>query len=416
MTPVEIAYFKHFMYDKGLLRNYLHCFRHHHTCETESVEQFFLQTSVKDVIMNAFTFYTNTIGAREDSTFDYWKAIDDQWQQYIGLMADNKLNDSWPELSLTFSILRQNWDVPLFWNKENFESTEEVYQRMNIGLPLPECLWEHGSQIKKRPDSELLNVNIFDVKDGDIFVRIKKDGNYTIRLIILFKELNFSDAGCRAPYKIIPHAYYNVNEKRLNIGSRIRGINFNPESHDVNYRLAFPQEKQLLTDSIAEAGLKWDEETRTLTSKEEEPAIEESTSVQEPLIEFADDTPGIEFVEFDKNRRVANALNRNIISVNTRNHSWRVTINRTDTKEIKKKHVRYAMVGNTKTGETMIMLCNNDRGVPISYNSDDYYNINSRQFCAHLKRLLSIYDDFAYLRIEKVSEKMDSITYKVTKQ
>lgn len=310
MTPIEIAYFKHFMYDKGLEKSFLFYYRRNPIkgspkgdkyANPESIEQFFLRTTVKDVIMKAFTFYPSGTAVKENSTFDYWKNIDDQWQDYMHSMASNFSNDSWPLLRKTFAILRQNWDIPGYWRKENFESTEEVYQRMHIDLPLPENCWEHGWHPKEHKE-EKEETAIADIMDE-----------------------HFDEA-------------------------------------------------------------------------------------------LDDDVPEIDFVEFDKSRRVVNALTKGIMSVNTRNHSWRVTINRTDTKEIKKRQVKYAMVGNTKAGDTMLMLCNNNKGIPITYNTDDYYNVNSRQFCDHLKRLLSISDDFAYLRIEKVSEKIDSITYKVTKQ
>ena len=336
-------------------------------------------------------------------------------------MADNIINDSWPSLRKSFAILRQNWDIPGYWRKENFESTEEVYKRMHINLPLPEFKWEHGWHPMQRPDAELIKFNLFDAKDGDVIVRIKKDEynkDITIRLIILFREIKTFDADGLTLYRLVPYAYYNLNNKALKIGDGVRVINVNPEAKDVTFRLAFPQEKQLLMDSIAEAGLKWSEKAKTLigiNEEEEEPSTESECPTIPPQ-EEQDDVPEIDFVEFDTNRRVVNALTKGIMSVNTRNHSWRVTINRTDTKEIKKKQVKYAMVGNTKAGDTMLMLCNNSKGIPITYNTDDYYNVNSRQFCDHLKRLLSISDDLAYLRIEKVSEKIDSITYKVTIQ
>ena len=139
---------------------------------------------------------------------------------------------------------------------------------------------------------------------------------------------------------------------------------------------------------------------------------------EDKLIDFSDseDDLEIDFVNIDKTTRVANGLRSGIISVNIRSHSWKVSINRTDTKDIKKKQVKYAMVGKTKSGDVVIQFNNNSNGVSILYNTYDYYNINSRQFVENFRRLLSVTEDLAYLRIEKVSEKMDSITYKVTKQ
>lgn len=142
---------------------------------------------------------------------------------------------------------------------------------------------------------------------------------------------------------------------------------------------------------------------------------------EEPLIEFSpeqDDDLEIDFVEFEENRRVVNALVKGIMSVNLRNHSWRVTVNRTDTKYIKNKQVKYARIGKLKSGDVVIQFCNtkDERSISITYNADDYYNVNSRQFCENVKRMLSLSEDLFYLRMEKISENIDSITYKITKQ
>jgi hypothetical protein len=159
---------------------------------------------------------------------------------------------------------------------------------------------------------------------------------------------------------------------------------------------------------LAEVGLEWDEKSKMLIS-----LVPKKEFTSEPA---ETSLPEIDFVEFDKKSRTAYMLTRGTMSLNSRSHSWRITINREDTKEIRKKQVKYAMIGNTKLGETMLMLCNNPKGMPLTYNTDKYYNINSREFCEHLKRLLFISDDLAYLNIDKVLEKTDSITYKITKQ
>lgn len=434
MTPIEIAYFKHFMYDKGLEKSFLFYYRRNPIkgspkgdkyANPESIEQFFLRTTVKDVIMKAFTFYPSGTAVKENSTFDYWKNIDDQWQDYMHSMADNIINDSWPQLRKAFAILRQNWDVPAYWRKENFESTEEVYQRMHIDLPLPENCWEHGWQPKQRTDAELIKFDIQDAKDGDVIVRVhKRENGHITRQIILFRDLRPCEIEGVLMQMARSYAYYICDRCQLKIGDEIRPILVNPEAQDVAFRLAFDEERNVLMNKLADAGLRWNEKAKTLLSKDLsdeaiariEEGVERGSYIKESDLALADDVPEIDFVEFDKCRRVVNALTKGIMSVNTRNHSWRVTINRTDTKEIKKKQVKYAMVGNTKAGDTMLMLCNNSKGIPITYNTDDYYNVNSRQFCDHLKRLLSISDDLAYLRIEKVSEKIDSITYKITIQ
>lgn len=123
MTPVQIAYFKHFLFDKSIERSYVSYYRKYRVLGSprgdkegnpESIEQFFLQTTVEDVIMKAFTFYPSNGVGRSNITYDYWKDIDDKWQEYMKQNENNWTNDSWPQLRKTFAILRQNWDQPLF--------------------------------------------------------------------------------------------------------------------------------------------------------------------------------------------------------------------------------------------------------------------------------------------------------------
>lgn len=306
MTPVQIAYFKHFLFDKSIERSYVSYYRKYRVLGSprgdkdgnpESIEQFFLKTSVEDVIMKAFTFHPSNGIGRSNFTYDYWKDIDDKWQEYMKQNESNWTNESWPQLRKTFAILRQNWDLPLYWKRDNFESTEEVYKRMNINLPLPEFLWVHGGEP-------------------------------------LRKEV--------------------VDE---------------------------PEQKDEIPD-----------------------------------VDFEEDDLDIEFVEIDKTTRISNGLRNGIISVNTRSHSWKVAINRIDTKSIRQKQVKYAMVGRIKSGDVVIQFNNNSKGVPMLYTSDKYYNVNNRKFVENLRSMLDITDDLVYLRIEKIAEKLDSITYKVTKQ
>ena len=108
MNAIQIAYFKHFLYDKGLTQSYLYFYRKNHIdgspsgdkdANPESVEEFFLQTTVEDVIMKAFLFYP-TNEKRTNSSYEYWKGIDDQWQEYMKSNETNFSNDKWPLLCL----------------------------------------------------------------------------------------------------------------------------------------------------------------------------------------------------------------------------------------------------------------------------------------------------------------------------
>lgn len=158
MKPVEIAYFKHFMFDKQLAKVFVYNYGKYKFsgkhANPDSIEQYFLETTVKDVIMKAFAFMPKNSSTSRCS-FDYWSDIDKKWQTYMQSNKDNFSNDSWPLLINTFSILRMNWDVPYYWKKSNFESTEEVYERMKFGLPLPNFRWKHGG-INEKTEEDMI--------------------------------------------------------------------------------------------------------------------------------------------------------------------------------------------------------------------------------------------------------------------
>lgn len=431
MTPIEIAYFKHFMFDRGLARTFQYLYRTRRIKggpngdtegNPEKIEQFLLQTSREDVILKAFVFQMSNGITREDHSFDYWKSIDEKWQTYMRDNDDNNLNDSWPQLRNTFSILRQNWDAERYWKRDNFESTSEVYERMNINLPLPEKTWEHGAGPIKRGDEELLQLNIHNASDGDILVRVKTSANgEKIRTIMLFRKLEpFNDEPGHILAKL--HAFYCINNKQFRVSGEDYGnIIVNENDPTVNFRGAFEQEKDLIFKQIAGVGLKWDAEIKGLIPINKEPEEDVPVKEDDNLIEFADEEENndidIEFFDISNNRRrISNGLQKGILSINTRNKSSRITINRIDSKDILKRNVGYARIGKQKNGDVILMFCNYNQGTPIVYNSDNYYNINSTPFVETANRLLENYNDLAYIRMEKVSEKIDSITYKLTKQ
>ena len=144
-------------------------------------------------------------------------------------------------------------------------------------------------------------------------------------------------------------------------------------------------------------------------TKEEEETPEE-TIVEEPQ----EDDLEIDFISLDLGRP-CRKLDKGLISVNIR-HSWRLGINRFDAQTIQDKHLGYVMMGKTKSGDVVIQFNNNSNGVMLNYNNKSYLNINNRQFVERLRDIMSITDDLIYLRIEKIAEKDDSVTYKVTKQ
>ena len=255
MTPIEIAYLKHFMFDKAINQSFVSFYKKYRLqCNPESIEQFFLQTSVKDVFMKAFTFYPSNFLSKSNFSFDYWNDISKKWQTYMVQNEDNFSNESWPLLKKTFAILRQNWDLPHYYSGNNLESTEEVYERMHIELPLPEKVWGHGyckKPVKKKQtivdadfedndvsDCDLPDLDFFDGKDNlrnikirplTISINRKKGGKITFsqqeyRMILdngyLYARLGRDKQGCIC---IVLNKQQGLNLSNLN-SERLRNI------------------------------------------------------------------------------------------------------------------------------------------------------------------------------------------------
>ena len=84
MTPVQIAYFKHFLYDTGVNRMYVYRYRHHRIKpegekpgNPESIEQFFLERPYFHVVMKACYIEINS-----QYGYDFWKEIDKNCKKY----------------------------------------------------------------------------------------------------------------------------------------------------------------------------------------------------------------------------------------------------------------------------------------------------------------------------------------------
>lgn len=136
MTPIQIAYFKHFLYDKGIQRIYISLYRSRRikggpggdsSGNPVSLEQFLSEQPYFRVIMNAFYFITGS-----QYGFDYWKEINKQWIKYWDMNENNFSNEKYAVLGGTFGILRQNWDSKEYWKPE---TKEQTYKRMGIEPP-----------------------------------------------------------------------------------------------------------------------------------------------------------------------------------------------------------------------------------------------------------------------------------------
>jgi hypothetical protein len=128
MTPIQIAYFKHFLFDRGLQYHYIGNYRgRKQKGNPESLEEFLQEASPAKAIMGAFYFKMNS-----DYGYDYWNDVKEKWLTYLNLNVDNPKNDSYIFFKGNFDILRQNWDNPSYYLKE---SVEDTYKRMHIENP-----------------------------------------------------------------------------------------------------------------------------------------------------------------------------------------------------------------------------------------------------------------------------------------
>lgn len=183
MTPVQIAYFKHFLYDAGVNRMYVYRYRHFRikggpegdeNGNPESLEQFFMEQPHFRVIMKAFYFEINS-----QYGHDFWHEVNKKWLKYWELHEDNINNPNYINLKGSFSILRQNWDKPQFWKSENLDSLEETYKRMGIEPPIPLdsasslCKFKVGDIIQSHISDEVQTITAitaegYELEDGGI--------------------------------------------------------------------------------------------------------------------------------------------------------------------------------------------------------------------------------------------------------
>lgn len=138
--------------------------------------------------------------------------------------------------------------------------------------------------------------------------------------------------------------------------------------------------------------------------------------IEAPVEQIADSSneniPDIDFIEIDTSKcRKVTSLQKGMISLNKRNHSWRITVNRTDTADIK----AYKFVRLGKVGGDLVMMFNNSQGINVVLNTDGYININSSVFVEKLSELMDISDTLSYLQIDQISNQQNSIVYKISK-
>ena len=446
MTPVEIAYFKHFLFDKSLEKDFTYFYRTRRIKggpsgdkggNPESIEEYFMKTSRQDVIMKAFYFApTNNNAQRLTVTYDYWKDIDDKWQEYMRQNETNFSNDSWPQLRKSFAILRQNWDIPYYWRSENLESTEEVYERMHIDLPLPEWRWEHGyTKREGRPDTNLIGYDIHNAKDGDFVVRTRLlKGGGIGRTIFIMKEVVPYDPETSEFTPEQLHCDYdpekgNVHIAYLHARYNSMGGSFSTDYADdlhaviddssttEKYRLAFKEEEQEMILKLAENQLVWNPATKTivplleaLEAKNEKPSEEER-----PLLDFSDDDPLADFEFLDNVQPTNYRLKPGEASINFYK-SNKITFNQFDSVDIVASGLKFARLASNKAGDICLII-NGVKGANLSNGTKKAKNItiNSIEISGKIKTLFRLKEKYSILKVEQIQKTQELIIYKITK-
>ena len=129
MKPFQIALFKHFLEQKGMVTIYINTYRRNHLKKNPaSIEEFLKIVDVTEVCTKAFIFYINT-----DYGYDYWSKMELMWMEFLAANENNYTADEWYKLQGMSKILRNNWDAAKHWKQESKLTTAI---RMGIDLKL----------------------------------------------------------------------------------------------------------------------------------------------------------------------------------------------------------------------------------------------------------------------------------------
>ena len=260
MTPVQIAYFKHFLYDTGVNKMYVYRYRHFRIKgipggdekgNPESLEQFFMEQPHSRVIMNAFYFEVNS-----QYGYDFWKGINQKWLKYWEMNENNINNNSYAMLKGNFGVLRQNWDKDNFWYKENLETNEEVYKRMGIEPPFPietsNTLYKFkiGDIIQSRISEEVRTITDiltegYKLEDGGIIEFDK--GKYWMKIdekpdTIENEEKDITNPSGVSEYDNDDLEFFDVSSGSRSKSTRLKANQASLNFRSNSYKLSFNQE------------------------------------------------------------------------------------------------------------------------------------------------------------------------------
>lgn len=360
MTPVQIAYFKHFLYDAGLNKMYVYRYRRYRILEPEgefpanpeSIEEFFLTQPYSRVLTKAFYF---EVGSQYG--VEFWKEQDKKWRKYWEIHEDNINNTKYINLKGSFSILRQNWDKLGFWKRENLETPEETYKRMGIEPPIPEeasyslCKFKIGDKL-----TSILS------KEERIITGISAEG-------------------------------YELDDGGI--------IEFNKE----NYWECLEEEP----------------EESEAPQEEEEEVIERPTPIEDAPKETSNEAEGLlagfSLVETENShgKRMAS----NTVSINLRNGGYRITFTAKISDRLRKSHYQYVKLLTKRDTKEIALIFNNSSGcsICIKKNGDGVKNvtINSKDIVQHIHDFYGLKKviDYFVLDITETIQQDTNIIFKL---
>lgn len=345
MTPVEIAYFKHFLFDRGIQAVYISMYKKNRikggpegdkTGNPESLEQFLQDTPHFRVLMHAFYFQ-----AGSDFGYDYWKDVDKKWRKYLELNEDNPQNDKVVVLKGSFAILRQNWDRPQYWKTETMEAT---YARMHMEPPLKDVDLEKALHVPRSSfrgdhwvEEDKHKFNVGDIIEGSIsgevltIVDIKSDG-------------------------------YETNDGGF--------IDFDKEEYWTKI------------DEVAT------EENKGIKDFSGVPEAEAQKSDAGSLLE------GFSLIE-TSNPYGGRRMGTNMVSVNLRNGGYRVTFSAKQSSKLRKNGYKYVKLLTKKDTAEIALIFNNSNGCNVAIkkkaNSESgSVAINSKEIVEHICKFYGI--------------------------
>lgn len=356
MTPIEIAYFKHFLFDRGIQALYISMYRKNRikggpdgdkSGNPESLEQFLQEQPTHRVLMNAFYFQ-----AGSSYGYDYWKDINKKWKKYLELNADNPQNDKVIVLKGSFAILRQNWDKPQYWKTETMEAT---YARMHMEPPLKDVDLEKAFFVPRSvtpmdkwwiTDKNTHKFSVGDIIQGSIseevltVTSIKSDG-------------------------------YEVNDGGF--------IDFDKEDYWTKID-EVAKEEDINEDSLVGV-------PEVETQKEDSKSILDGFS----LIETS-------------NTHGGKKMGSNFVSVNMRNNGYRITFATKQSDKLRKHGYQYVKLLTKKDTGEIALIFNNQSGctVCVKKNHSESRNvtINSKEIVNHITKFYGIKFPIDYFTLE----------------